>query len=831
MKKRTMAILMLWLLAILVACSEKQVTFSPDGDTESEDLHYLLMGTGSGDGNPKADIYMDFAAVNEVPTRVAWRTIRLEIQEVFLPEAATCNATKGKTLSNKDGNITLDILEGSRSGLRLQTDADMDYCSLDLHLPAVTTPFFAEGVTPKGETVRLGLQLERILSFLPPNGSYRWSSGEANYWLSVLDLSRMLPEDLLNRIVPDQDGLLRIDTLANEDLLDELEADIRKAFALYRDENRNRLPDTDELEPSKQIGQPNERPNTPVTGREAACHVDLPTPAENPALLLDFYHAPGWPRDCCDDPCEYWDRVPSRLYLYRNGNYRIEADRCNGAIQDDFTGTATRQQIDEALSVLNDNLPALACFEGEQNCFDADGGHVYLYEDGYSDGIGFEYYCVDMETVSAGAYSAYSRIRETMKTLLLDLIQAQFEEPEWRKNACHVSASVDPPQDPPILLTWRSENYGPAPMTENSYFPMDNYSYSLTIYQDYTVGIRHYYENQEYQDNFLIFSDTFTQTAVEEMLAYLNPRVALFPCHFGEEIGTCYDVEEGGIQIFEPQYDDGIGFTYFCLEAMEDGDPALLTAFSEIDAYIRSVYEETVLAYAENMRTPVNETEGFCKTNVEIDDSCNTAEDCVGYRVAAPVNCCDVSPVNPTDCRFANRRALPLEERCAADAACDTVPFFCYEGHCIAGFMATDCTSTDDCKLVEAECACVAMNTEMDTENYFPNFTADSCAEDACPESARPLCLVNGDGEGQCVAVGEYMDPFIETYCDWAVSFCDSMGICDREACISGLKANDYTQAASQWLLIQAAPLASTFGGFMSGPGAGWMECLTVSCP
>jgi hypothetical protein len=220
-------------------------------------------------------------------------------------------------------------------------------------------------------------------------------------------------------------------------------------------------------------------------------------------------------------------------------------------------------------------------------------------------------------------------------------------------------------------------------------------------------------------------------------------------------------------------------------------------------------------------RALVASTRGFCRTYNEVDDSCTTVEDCIGYRVPITWPCCNDDPESQKlDCAFANRDSFPDCPECTADEACRKVPRACRDGHCVADLPDDTCETDYDCTLIETGCACVPGSKSV--VEYQPVYGTDCTGLKACPQrkSEYSRCV-----EGHCYMVGPFMDHALEKYCQ----ICGGIEVVEN--CFEILKSDGYSFVAKYWLFYRAILLAKDCGAFINGPGSHMFYCISVLCP
>jgi hypothetical protein len=220
-------------------------------------------------------------------------------------------------------------------------------------------------------------------------------------------------------------------------------------------------------------------------------------------------------------------------------------------------------------------------------------------------------------------------------------------------------------------------------------------------------------------------------------------------------------------------------------------------------------------------RVLVEDTRGFCLTFEEVDDSCETVEDCIGYRIPVPWQCCSDDPnAKELDCAFANRDFFPDCPECSADEACRKAPRACREGRCVADLPDDACETDYDCTLIETGCACTPASKSV--VDYQPVYGMDCTGLRACPqpESDYSICV-----DGRCYFVGPFMNYAMEKFC----SLCGNPD--DPESCSESVSTMEYEDVAKFWPMYQAILLTNTCWAFFGGPGKNVFYCLSVLCP
>lgn|GEM_PF-1572045 len=269
------------------ACSDNKSN-QPDGDfdsSEEEDgrIIYFRSGGGSTDGNPSI-VVVGFTNYNFDDSPVRWYSIDLHISSVFLADSETCDLSKGDLLQPEEGSLLYSLVEERSPKIGLEIPSSEEYCSIDIRLNENAIPFRAEGVTEDGRTVVIESHLYGQIPLLPNKNSYKWSEGQEENWLLVMDFSKILPSSLSHPIKADEDGILRIDSTHNAEVFEEVTDNILKNFTLLNDSNGNGLLEKEEFNESNLIasGSP-DRHDDKYDQPEADC----PSIEIEPALV-DF---------------------------------------------------------------------------------------------------------------------------------------------------------------------------------------------------------------------------------------------------------------------------------------------------------------------------------------------------------------------------------------------------------------------------------------------------------------------------------------------------------------------------------------------------------------
>ncbi|HUU02697.1 MAG TPA: hypothetical protein VM425_14770 [Myxococcota bacterium] len=220
-------------------------------------------------------------------------------------------------------------------------------------------------------------------------------------------------------------------------------------------------------------------------------------------------------------------------------------------------------------------------------------------------------------------------------------------------------------------------------------------------------------------------------------------------------------------------------------------------------------------------RTYMQGSHGFCLTEGPVDRSCETPDDCIGYRDQIAVDCCStVQIINPSGCSFANRTEFPNHPECTSDEACRRAPRACVQGKCVEDLAERGCQLDEECELVDSGCDCVpkAVSAPFD-----PVYGQDCTGLTACPEGSEVRCI-----EGYCLMFGSFMDEYIDGYCTCPLAEVNDI---DKQECIAMFIADEYKLAAAAWPSMKAAALVEDCRDWMHGPLAELYRCLSVLCP
>jgi len=232
-------------------------------------------------------------------------------------------------------------------------------------------------------------------------------------------------------------------------------------------------------------------------------------------------------------------------------------------------------------------------------------------------------------------------------------------------------------------------------------------------------------------------------------------------------------------------------------------------------------------------RSLAERTNGFCFTEGQVDDSCTSADDCVGYRIPFPVACCpeDPPPAWEESCAFANRAAFPDSPECTADLYCRKVPRACIDGRCVPDPPAAGCADSTDCRLFDTGCECVA--AAVSVEEYRLAYGEDCSGMTSCADDAQAVCV-----EGLCYVAGSFLDDLIDRICEWSVDCCETYpNLCTVEPgqgyveeCIREYRADDYAKAARGSEVLRSVDVAQDCLAWMTSIGREAFECINVLC-
>ncbi len=230
-------------------------------DDEMDNFEMIeLMGGTTGEGNP-ASIEVGFVSV-EPPSSVQviarWKKVTFDINQVFLPAAFECDTLNGDVLEAQRGSIEIPFISRGGPRLKLLAPSQTPYCGIDFVLPESSdkqAPFHAKGFSLAGQPVEVKVDLYQRLRFLARNDFFNWMPGQKLNWLVVLDLAELLPQSLIDLIVPDDDGVRRVDATHNTDLIVAVNRAIISAFSLINDRNGNGKLDEGEFTNENRVGR------------------------------------------------------------------------------------------------------------------------------------------------------------------------------------------------------------------------------------------------------------------------------------------------------------------------------------------------------------------------------------------------------------------------------------------------------------------------------------------------------------------------------------------------------------------------------------------------
>ncbi len=402
------------------------------------------------------------------------------------------------------------------------------------------------------------------------------------------------------------------------------------------------------------------------------------------------------------------------------------------------------------------------------------------------------------------------------------------DEPESRASACHKQRSELGFIGEEVLY---ASIYPGGPSsgdycTREQSFDGEGYEiFTLRIFETLFYELQHYNCTGGFPANVTGWVDTADW---DDLVELLNTELPELPCDVSDS--DCGDAGGGRVWLFEPKYQDGIGFSYYCLAGDEITDEQRSHSQSIEDALI-ALYQKLLGAAIASSRTLIEDTQGLCttRTSITFDDTCTTRDDCTAYRMEAESSCCDSLPMNPLSCTPVNIHHFPSYPQCTADNSCQFLPVDCVEGHCVSNYPNDTCAQDSDCKLFSKGCVCAAANVNVDPSDYTA-YTSGVCPpEDPCPQEAEVHCI-----NEQCVVVGSYMDSSISHYCGLLNECCEIMGNCEAgylQTCIDNLTADNYQEAVAQWAIIESGQYADTCEAFFEGPGKGLIDCITVICP
>ena len=241
-----MSKMMLCLIAIVglmaSACEDSFMAGDDQGDDlttpDGSEFEAVTMGAGgSTDGGNAIEVILGFAPYFRT-LGVEWIRIDLRVASVFLPEAPLCSNQNAEALTANTGVVLLSMLDNSSMRLRLEAPVERDFCKIEFMLSQSQSSIYAEGVLENGEKVVIDSSLYN-LPFVPTGDYFRWSDDGKYVWVAGLDLSKMLPPDLLADLSPDENGVYRIDASSNAELLAKINNSIVNALSIYNDLNEN----------------------------------------------------------------------------------------------------------------------------------------------------------------------------------------------------------------------------------------------------------------------------------------------------------------------------------------------------------------------------------------------------------------------------------------------------------------------------------------------------------------------------------------------------------------------------------------------------------------
>ena len=394
------------------ACSEKSdITF------DALQRSYVLFGTGSGDGNPKATIFLNFdvAPDSDKSAAVEWHTVELDIGSIFWPDRQTCNDSDGLLLEATEA-AKMSVLDDERPGLQVEVPPDREFCQVRLQFPENST-FKAQGLTKAGQVVSLELDLGGQLAFVPEE-AFLFSADTYHFWLALIDLEALMSYNLLTQLEADSNGVLHIDATHNIDFTDTATKAIIKAFSLNRDADRNGSASKEEATENNRLATPPDEGVTEPENRALACHKQRSELSyTGDAVFYASINGTGFPtnHNCSDlSISEDLSGKNYEISVFEDLTFTLGRLDCTGGFPVNIAGRVDEQEWETFLELLNEQIPELPCNVQPDGCFDAGGGDVWLFEPQYSEGIGFNYYCVFQETVSQQQYEAVTAVEETI---------------------------------------------------------------------------------------------------------------------------------------------------------------------------------------------------------------------------------------------------------------------------------------------------------------------------------------------------------------------------------------------------------------------------------
>ena len=339
MKRKSMiklAVPLLFLLLFLIlsaACQNNtNLEYHPDGDMtdgdeavtdgdvgDNPDLEVIQFKGTSSEGNPaRILVGFDVIEMDSQSANIDWSRLSINLDNIFLADSASCDSTSGELLGTSSVSLEISLLSDNKFLLDIAAPAERDFCAIDFRLNTDSphAPFVIEGTTEQGEALSIAADLNGSILFPSPGAPFRWTEGQELRWLMTLNEGDLLPDDLLSRIVPDEEGVLRVDQEHNSELLDEINESVATSFLMISDENANGQADAGEVADPVSVGDPEGLPDGPpsIYNRPYPI-IEIPEEDQNPEPL-DVIHLDGRnslpPFSGNSRPFEYfWEWIPS----------------------------------------------------------------------------------------------------------------------------------------------------------------------------------------------------------------------------------------------------------------------------------------------------------------------------------------------------------------------------------------------------------------------------------------------------------------------------------------------------------------------------------------
>ncbi len=247
-----MIISLLAIMGILaVACDdESHVSYvSPDGDKEDGiDYQFIPCGGGSVDGNPARTV-VGFSVVDsrQADDRlVIWNDVHLQLEELFLADAESCDMLHGELLRADRGIASINLMSEVPFVMEIQAPGDRPFCALDWRLPANAAVMTLKGELSGRIPIEVETALGGMLPSVPPRETLQWQPGEERHWAAVLDLGMLLSDNRWSQLAL-TDDVLKVDDTHNAEILPELNASLIEAFRVVRDRDTDGRANVTEL--------------------------------------------------------------------------------------------------------------------------------------------------------------------------------------------------------------------------------------------------------------------------------------------------------------------------------------------------------------------------------------------------------------------------------------------------------------------------------------------------------------------------------------------------------------------------------------------------------